>query len=154
MAAVDILQPSLESISYNDGVPAKQLLANDSGYLPPAGSASSHAFLISALSSFLSMIFNEPPFSTTRSTEMVSGLGKKSSPCARIHVRLKLAGSTVTLLRNIRNAVDEFKVFGEVLSRESRRVATQIGCIEVLGAVDSSLMGTNSERYSKFTSLY
>jgi hypothetical protein len=46
------------------------------------------------------------------------------------------ARSAIALLSNLRYAVDQFQVFREVFSREPRRVATRIACVEVVGAAD------------------
>lgn len=48
----------------------------------------------------------------------------------------QLAGSAVVLLCNLGNTVDEFQVFGEVFSRETRRETAIIGFLEVIRAAD------------------
>jgi hypothetical protein len=77
-----------ENALQSGGVSANRLVAKASGYLPPADSASSHAFLISASSSLLSLIFKEPTFSSILAIEVVPGIGKKSSPWAKIQAKV------------------------------------------------------------------
>lgn len=72
------------------GVSANRALPIASGYLPPCTSAASQAWRISFSSSFESLMWRAPRFSSIRGILVVPGIGKKSSPARDQNERLNM----------------------------------------------------------------